>query len=297
MEIVDAHVHLWSLSTGLYPHFEHPPRAGMLGDAAALSRDHRLADLRAEAGDLELRGAINIEAIPKDPLAETRWLDAEAEAEADGLPLAIVISLDLAQADARERLEAHLAESDRIRGIRQILNVHNDPVYDYVGRHFMREPRWQSQFTLLRENDLSFDLQLYPHQMPEAVALAQAHPDTLLLLNHTGMWVDRDLEGWRAWRDGLRALAACPNVAVKLSGLAMLDHRWTVESLRPLILEAIDAFGVERCLFASNFPVDGLFSDYATLYGAWQSIVRGASDSERQALFVDNARRFYRLDC
>ena len=103
------------------------------------------------------------------------------------------------------------------------------------------------------------------------------------------------VEGWRAWREGLRALAACENVSVKISGLAMFDHRWTVESLRPYVLETIDAFGVERAMFASNFPVDRQFGSYADLWNAYASIVGGASDAERAALFVRNAERLYRI--
>jgi len=93
----------------------------------------------------------------------------------------------------------------------------------------------------------------------------------------------------------MRELAACPNVAVKISGLGMLDHHWTVESLRPLVLETIDAFGTERSMFASNFPVDRLYSDYATLWRAFEAIVQGASDAVKAALFRANAERIYRL--
>ena len=93
----------------------------------------------------------------------------------------------------------------------------------------------------------------------------------------------------------MRELVACPNVAVKISGLGMLDHRWTVESLRPLVLETIDAFGTERSMFASNFPVDRLYRDYATLWRAFEAIVHGASEAEKAALFRGNAERIYRL--
>ena len=152
------------------------------------------------------------------------------------------------------------------RGIRQILNVHEKKLFDYMGRHIMREPRWRENFALLRRHDLSFDLQLYPSQMEEAAALARAHADTQFIVNHAGMFVDRT-----AWPDiarGATACArwpACPNVAVKISGLAMFDQQWTVESLRPYVLETIDTFGVERAMFASNFPVDRLFGTYEAL--------------------------------
>jgi predicted TIM-barrel fold metal-dependent hydrolase len=93
----------------------------------------------------------------------------------------------------------------------------------------------------------------------------------------------------------MRKLAACANVAVKISGLAMFDHQWTVESLRPYVLETIDAFGVERAMFASNFPVDRLFGSYEALWNAYASIVGGVSEAERDALFVRNAERLYRI--
>jgi predicted TIM-barrel fold metal-dependent hydrolase len=90
-------------------------------------------------------------------------------------------------------------------------------------------------------------------------------------------------------------LAAASNVAVKISGLGMFDHHWTVESLRPYVLEAIDAFGVERSMFASNFTVDRLYGTYTDLWQAFAAVVAGASDTEKAALFRENAERIYRI--
>ena len=90
-------------------------------------------------------------------------------------------------------------------------------------------------------------------------------------------------------------VAACDNVSVKISGLAMFDHEWTVDSLRPYVLETIDAFGTDRAMFASNFPVDRLFGSYPDLWRAYASIVDGASVSEKEALFCRNAERYYRI--
>ena len=130
----------------------------------------------------------------------------------------------------------------------------------------------------------------------EAQALARAHPDTVIVLNHAGMFADRDrVAGWATWRDGIAALAACENVAVKISGLGMLDHAWTVESIRPYTLEIIDRFGTARVMFASNFPVDRLYSDYSTLWRAYLAVVAGASEAEKAQLFRRNAERIYMI--
>ncbi|WP_144109057.1 amidohydrolase family protein [Paraburkholderia sp. BCC1886] len=297
MQVVDSHIHLWDLKTHRYPWLENPG-VSFVGDARALKHDYLLDDLLGEAGDIEVLKLVHVEANhdPADPVEETRWLQSLADRPASrGMPNAIVAAVDLAADNAPALLEAHAAFANT-RGIRQILNVHSDKLFDYVGRHFMREPQWRAHFALLRRYDLSFDLQLYPSQMEEAAALAREHGDTQFIVNHAGMFVDRSsVAGYRAWRDGLRLLAACPNVAVKISGLAMFDHDWTVESLRPYVLEAIDAFGVGRAMFASNFPVDRLFGTYTALWRAYAAIVEGASGTEKEALFVGNAERLYRI--
>jgi len=154
---------------------------------------------------------------------------------------------------------------------------------------------WRRGFALLHRFDLSFDLQLYPAQMADAAALAHANPETLIILNHAGMPVDRDEEGIRLWKRGIRQLASAPNVAVKISGLGTVDWKWTVDSIRPFVLQTIEAFGVSRCMFASNFPIDKLFSDFDTLYDSFREITASFTADERRKLFHDNAARYYRL--
>ncbi|ADG18225.1 amidohydrolase 2 [Paraburkholderia atlantica] len=297
MQVVDSHIHLWDLKTHRYPWLENPG-VSFVGDARELKHDYLLDDLLGEAGDIDVLKLVHVEANhdPADPVEETRWLQSIADRHASrGMPNAIVAAVDLSAQNAPALLEAH-ASFANTRGIRQILNVHDNKLFDYVGRHYMREPQWREHFALLRRFDLSFDLQLYPSQMEEAAALAREHADTLLIVNHAGMFVDRNsVAGYRAWRDGMRLLAGCPNIAVKISGLAMFDHQWTIESLRPYVLETIDTFGVERAMFASNFPVDRLFGSYTDLWRAYASIVADASEAERDALFRRNAERYYRI--
>lgn len=301
MQVVDPHVHFWNLDTHHYPWLANPGTS-FVGDARELKHNYLPADLLREAGDVDVLKVVHVEANhdPDDPVEETRWLEGLAdiaahEGAAHAWPDAIVAACDLSSPNAPAVLEAHAAFA-HTRGIRQILNVHENKLYDYVGRHYMHEATWRENFALLEKHGLSFDLQLYPSQMEEAAALARAHPGIQLVINHAGMFVDRNsVAGYRAWRDGLRLLAACPNVAVKISGLAMFDHAWSVESLRPYVLETIDAFGVDRAMFASNFPVDRLFGGYSKLWHAYASIVSGASEGENAALFRGNAERIYRI--
>ncbi|SAK53220.1 amidohydrolase [Caballeronia pedi] len=294
MQVVDPHIHLWELSTHHYPWLANP-QTSFVGDARDLKHDYLLADLLRDAQDIEILKIVHVDANhdPADPVEETRWL--QSIADTDGMPNGIVAGADLSADNAEQVLEAHAAFANT-RGIRQILNVHENKLYDYVGRHFMREPQWRRHFDLLRRFGMSFDLQLYPSQMEEAAQLAREHADTQFIVNHAGMFVDRNsTQGYRAWRNGIRMLAACPNVAVKLSGFAMFDHAWTVESLRPYVHETIDTFGSDRAMFASNFPVDRLFGSYTAIWNAYAQIVGDASESEKDALFVRNAERIYRI--
>jgi predicted TIM-barrel fold metal-dependent hydrolase len=294
MRVVDPHIHLWNLERLHYPWLANP-KTSFVGDNSPLAKTHEMAEFRADAEGVEVLAVVHIDAghDPADPLAETQWLQSMADAV--GFPQGIVAYADLSAPEAEALLAAHAAHRN-VRGIRQILNVHADPLFDYGGRHFMREQPWRKGFNLLKKYGLSFDLQIYPTQMAEAAQLARAHPDTTLILNHTGMFVDRNsVAGWRQWRDGLRSLAACPNVSVKISGLGMVDHHWTVESIRPYVLETIAAFGVDRCMFASNFPVDRLYGSYRAVWDAFAQVTGDASEAEHAALFRDNAMRIYRL--
>jgi predicted TIM-barrel fold metal-dependent hydrolase len=295
MRIVDPHVHLWNTQDVSYPWLANPGIA-YSGDNRLLPQNHDVDAFLRSVGDIEVAMTVNVEAIPADPLAEAHWLQNLADTPANlGHPHGIVAHADLSQPDAPRLLE-QLSACPNVCGIRQVLNVHKDPRYNYVARDYLLEQTWRTNLRELVQRSWSFDLQLYPSQMPVATEVVDANEDLCFIINHGGMFVDRDSpQGYREWRQGLRQLAARPNTALKLSGFAMFDHQWTLESLRPYVLEAIDAFGPRRCMFASNFPIDGLHSSYAALWSAYAQIVSGVSAAEREDLLVNNAVRYYRL--
>jgi predicted TIM-barrel fold metal-dependent hydrolase len=192
-------------------------------------------------------------------------------------------------------LEAHVRHPN-VRGIRQLLNWHPDPAKSQCPRpDYLTDPRWQAGYALLDKYGLSFDLQVYSLQMHDAAVLAGTFANIPVIVNHTGLPRDRDPASLELWRRGLRELAHRPHVSIKISGLGVTDPEWTVDSLRPFVLETIDIFGVERCMFASNFPVDKAYRGFDELYEAFKTITRDFSAAERDALFGANAERVYRL--
>jgi predicted TIM-barrel fold metal-dependent hydrolase len=298
MKVVDPHIHLCNPTKIRYPWLSNPKPNWFLVPSAELTQAHELPDLLHEAGEIEVVKMIHIENAPdpRDRLFESCWVQSVAEdPRSSGRPNGIVAAADLSKPDVERTLEGFKV-LPAMRGIRQILNVHNNPFYDFAGYDFMNDPAWQAGFALLKKFDLSFELQIYPSQMLKAAELAQNNPGTTLILNHTGMFVDRDtVSGWRIWRDGMRTLADNPNVVVKISGMGMLDRHWTIESIRPYVLETIDSFGIDRCMFASNFPVDRMFGSYMDLWHAFDASIAGLRETEKEKLFQTNAERVYRI--
>jgi predicted TIM-barrel fold metal-dependent hydrolase len=298
LDVIDAHHHLCHLSAASYPWLEGPRIVRYHGDDLPLRRDYLLDDYRADAAELEalgarLAGSVHVENGAADPLWESRWIDTVI-AEND-LPSVQVAKVDLASPTARKLLMGHAALPS-VRGIRDILNWHPNPVLTHRERaDLITDPTWLAGLALLREFGFSFDLQVFPAQLGQAAALAADHGDIPIVLDHAGMPIERDPSALDHWKRSLTAVAAEPNTTVKVSALGTNDHAWSIDSIRRIILDTIDVFGPSRCMFASNFPVDGLYSTFGELFEAFDKITSGLDRKERVDLFAGTARRFYRI--
>lgn len=292
---VDAHVHLWDLAAIRYPWLTPPfDDSGPNGSTEAIARDYLLDDYLADAVRWDVRGVVHVDAgaDPVQALDETRWLQQLSDDR--GLPTAIVAFAPLDDPQVDSLLERHAAHPN-VRGIRQIVNWHVDPTRTYTPGDVTQNNAWWAGFGRLAHHGLSFDLQCYPGQMPGLAPLIARHPDIPVIVNHVGMPIPSDPEGLPHWRHGMRTLAQYQHVSVKLSGVGFIYRDWTIDRIRPYLLEAIDVFGVERCLFASDSPTDTLFAPFDASLGAYHAIVADFTLDERRAMFGGNANRIYRL--
>ncbi len=293
--LVDPHVHLWDLGHIRYPWLTPPFDAdNPNGSVEPIAVDYPLDAYLADAGKWDVRGIVHIDAgaHPEDALEETRWLQAMADAR--GLPSGIVAFAALDHPEVETLLAAHVVHGN-VRGIRHIVNWHPDPARSYSPSDVTTNPAWMRGFALLARFGLSFDLQAYPGQFAHLAAFVAKHPGTQVILNHTGMAIPGDPDGWGVWRRGMAEFAALPNVAVKISGMGFTCRPWDEEQVRPYVLETIDLFGTDRAMFASNFPTDKLFGSFDKHLDAYDAITAGFSGDERRALFGGNANRIYRL--
>ncbi len=332
LPIVDPHHHLWDRRGYVAEGAEHPfmtairPATRYLLDellADTGSGHNVIATVFVECGAFYKAGG----PVEMQPVGETEFVNGVAAMSASGIYgdiracAGIVGRADLLLGDAvAPVLETHIkAGGGRFRGIRNSASWNADKEVlgplNRVPEGLYRDSKFREGFKRLAPLGLSFDAWLLEPQLPDVIDLARAFPDTTIVLDHVGTPLGRaSYEGklperFAGWRANIQELAKSPNVVVKLGGLAMAfcnfpsflaEPRAPSEQLAkewgPYIETCIEAFGAERCMFESNFPVDMGSCDYATLWNAFKHIAKGASAAEKTALFSGTATKVYRLE-
>jgi predicted TIM-barrel fold metal-dependent hydrolase len=335
LPIVDPHHHLWDRRDAPAPGARTPkhPMERLTQLTPRYLIDELLADLTSGHNVRQTVflqcGAMHRADGPEamKPVGETEFVNGVAAMFASGTYgdiracAAIVGTADLTLGDkVTEVLEAHMAVAGgRFRGIRQIASWDPDPAVlgpltRTTPREYYLSSAFRAGFARLAPLGLSFDAWLIEPQIGELTDLARAYPATPIVLDHVGTpvaiggYAGKREERFPIWRAAIGELAKQPNVSMKLGGLAMpfigypsfmSDPPATSAQLaaewRPYLEACIEAFGVERCMFESNFPVDRGSCTYRTLWNAFKIVAAGYSADEKTALFSGTARRFYRL--
>jgi L-fuconolactonase len=313
LPICDAHHHIWDWSTGPY-----------------LLPDFR-ADIAQGTGHA-IESSVFIECMAfyrqglpphMKPVGEVEYVANLAATQAPEGPKLLEAIVGLAElpmgAAVDKVLEALVvAARGRLRGIRysagwdassEVTNSITNPV-----QHLYRDATFREGFAQLQRFNLSFDAWAYHPQLGDLLDLARAFPETPIMLDHVGgpqgigPYAGQRDEIFKDWAKSIRELAGCPNMFVKLGGLGLprtglgFDTRPTLAgsvelaaAWRPYIETCIEAFGIERGMFESNFPPDKSSASYEALWNAFKRITAGASAYEKSRLYRDNARAFYRL--
>jgi len=292
MEIIDAHHHIWQMKN--LPWLMGEPAPRIFGEYSSIRRDYPIQEYLA---DIKLTGVgktvyVQVNWIPDQEVDETRWV--QSIADKFGRPNAIVSYANLAKPEVEMTLVAH-QESPIFRGIRQQLHWHTNSQYRFASRaDLMEDKQWRRGFALLEKFGLVFELQIFTSQMRDGAKLAADFPATTIVLEHAGMLEDRSESGWDAWRTGMKLLAKNPNMYTKISGLGTFLHRCDRAAIRPVILETIEIFGANRCMFGSNFPIEKIWTDYPTLFETTVSVLDELSPTEKAAVLGETAQRVYR---
>lgn len=274
---IDSHQHFWRYS---------PDEYGWMDDRMQrIRRDFLPQDLAPLLAECGLDGAVAVQA--RSSLDETRFL-LDLARDAD-IVKAVVGWADLCAPDVDDVLD-ELASEPLLRGLRHV--VQDEPDDD-----FLRRPDFQAGVRKLAARDLVYDILIYPRQLDAAVAFVAALPDQPFVLDHLAK---PDIAGQRTdnWRGGLRGLAQFENVRCKVSGMVTEAkwNAWQPDDFRAYMDEALDAFGIDRLMFGSDWPVALLAADgYPDVYRLVDDWAMALSEDERAKLFGGNAARFYRL--
>jgi predicted TIM-barrel fold metal-dependent hydrolase len=290
---IDAHHHIWRLAD--LPWLSGPQVPRIFGPYQPICRDYPISEYRSDTARCDIVKSIYIQTNwpAGRSFDEARWV--QSVADETGWPHANVAHADLGDPDAGSLLK-RLAGLPATRGIRQQLHWHENPQYRFAPRpDVMKDADWRRGLARLSDHGLLFELQIFASQMADGAALARAFPDTVFVLEHAGMLEDMSPAGWQVWRDGMAALAQCRNVNVKLSGLGTFVHACRDDVIRPIVKETVAQFGADRCFFGSNFPIEKLWTDYATLYRTFRNAIAYLGEAEQAAILHDTAARLYRI--
>jgi L-fuconolactonase len=282
--IVDAHLHLWDPARAdWYPYLSGGLELRDMGDTTGMNRRFDLDTYRAEAAGWNVVKFVNVAAATGTHSIE-ETLELDRRGDADGHPDAIIGGLTPADtvADAVALLDRQMAAS-RFRGARPM----GVPLGTVPPDEVLRA---------LQERGLLFEFMGHSDHLEAAAARLAAHPDLGVVVEHTGWPRSGTDEEHAVWLQGLAALAGLgPNVVCKLSGLAVPLGSIDATTFRPWIEPAIELFGVDRCFFASNFPVDGLHGTLDQLWATYATLTEGLDAESRDKLFATNAERTYRI--
>ena len=279
--VIDSHVHLLDQKRFGYAWAKGAP---------ALKRDWTPDDLETCARPATIEGFVFVEVDVDMPqyLDEADWL--EALASRDKRLLGAVVCLPLERGKSIEPEMARVASLKITRGVRRLIQNQPDP-------DFMLKPDFLDALKLLPKYNLAFDICIFHHHLPNALAMVRRCPEVAFVLDHIAKpGIEAGL--MNPWREHMRAMAALPNVACKLSGLTTeADHQsWTREQLRPYIDHVLECFGPDRVMYGGDWPV----SELAGRYGQWLDALDWATAAlpaaDRRKLFRDNAIKAYRLN-
>lgn len=285
LEIIDTHQHLWDLSKFKLPWHQSD-------DTKPLQRSFLMSDYLEATKGLNVVKTVymEVDVVPEQQVAEAAYVTDLCERKDNPMRAAVVSGRP--GTPGFEPYIRKLAENKYIRGIRQVLHGDSTPP------GFCLQPKFVESIQLLGELGKSFDLCVRPGEVIDAVKLVEKCPKTKFILDHCGnMSVTSTDEALRAkWKQGMKQLAALPNVICKVSGIVVTANKdWKPEDLAPNVNYTLDTFGEDKVIFAGDWPVCTLRASFAQWVNALKQIVKDRPIAFQKKLFHDNAAKFYNI--
>jgi predicted TIM-barrel fold metal-dependent hydrolase len=291
--IIDGHHHIWQLADLSW--LQGPSQPRIFGEYDAIKRDYLAEEFMADLAGTGVEKSVFVQAnrAPGQEINEVAWV--QEVADVCGFPHAIVGYADFSNENSEETLKAYRGFAN-VRGIRQQLHWHENPQYRFASTpDAMLDAGFQRNFAKLADFGWLFELQVFTDQMADAAKFAAAFPGTVFVLEHAGMLEDTSEQGRVRWREGLKRLAALPNMHTKLSALGTFVRCVDRQLIADIVGETAAIFGAERCLWGSNFPIEKIWTNYRSVLDAHLAAIEGLSDDDQHHILYGTAARLYDL--
>ena len=289
--VIDSHFHIWRQQD--LPWLAGPMVPRIFGPYEPIKRDYPIEEFLADQRGSGVEKAIYVQTNWARDRFEEEVAWVQKTADETGWPHAIVGFADMTVDDVRPQLD-RLRRYPLLRGVRMQLHWHETPEFQFApSAGQVVDSRVRENIGHLKDYGLSFDLQLFPGQMKDGARLVEEHPETDFILTHAGMLIDLSAETTEAWKAGLRHFADKPNFFAKLSGLGTFSHRNDPALIAYVVDHAFGILGSDRLTFGSNFPIEKLWTDHASLLGAYRAVVNPHGPEAAADIFWNTAQRVY----
>ena len=294
--VIDPHHHFWDYASAKHAWIRPADgTAQALGGLAALRHDFLPDDYVARMREHNVIGSVHIEALwdSTDPLGETKWLETleRPAGVAARYVAAAPFGTSLAASVIREQ-----HKFERVVGLRAILSNHPDASKSWVSDPNLADrDAWRQDIAVLAALGLHLELMMYPYQAKPVARLAEDFPNLTIIVNHCGSPIDQDEEGMALWRSALAKLARYENVRLKISDIAAYVPEWTPDRVTSIINDCLSAFGTERCMFGTDYPVVTLQMSLEDVFKTFYQAIVNLNGHEQRAIMHDNAFKIYKF--
>ncbi len=289
-KIIDCHHHLWDFNLNIHNWLKE-------NQNIKFHRSYLVNDLTQDIGDLKIIKTVHVQAeINRNySLYETEWLQNISNSRNDKFPNAIMAYIDLSMPDIESIIVKH-KEFKNFRGFRQILRLNeNEKDLPKSNKNYLKNESWIQNMSYLQKYDLIFELLCYYNQYEDAAKIINKYQYIKFIINHT-LWPEGiNKSNFEIWQKGIDKLSSFPNTYIKFSAFGELFPNWTKNIIKPFIDYSFNKFGVERCLFGSNFPVDKFISSssYLNYWKSYYEIMNELTSEELNKIFYQNAEKVY----
>lgn len=296
-KVVDAHMHLYDHQVNKHSIFDeiNPVFMNVVGDYSALPEKYLWEDYLKDSANHSIGGVIWYEFMSANPIQEATW--TQNVIKRNNIRAAMVTLVDFLDPELEKKLDVYRSLPN-VTSVREHLAWdHSNPKKRFASRpDLLTDPLWNKGFKLLKNYNFNCALEVFSTQLSDLIQLIRNNPHIGFTIPAMGWPLDLSKTGYEFWQRALKEVSQLENICLEIHGLeCIFGMKWTVEQVKPWVLSAIEIMGTKRCMFGSHMPIAKLSRNFDALYDAYEKILEGFSDNEKEDLFCNVAVKWFKL--